>query len=58
MMAQLGLNVLDVEHHREGVARLHLDQVELAVTVETRGPEHRDECLAALAEQGLRFTVL
>lgn len=57
MLAELELNVLDVEHHREGV-RLDVDEVELAVTVETRGPDHRDECLRALRDRGLRFRVL
>ena len=32
-------------------------EVELAVIVETRGPDHRDQCLRALREQGLTFTV-
>jgi threonine dehydratase len=58
MLADLGLNVLAIEHHREGVASLDLDQVELAVTVETRGHDHRDDCLAALAAKGLRLRVL
>jgi threonine dehydratase len=58
ILADLGLNVLDVEHHREGVAKLDVDEVELAVIVETRGPAHRDECLRALRDHGLTFTVL
>jgi threonine dehydratase len=57
-LADLGLNVLDVEHHREGVAKLDVDEVELAVTVETRGPEHCDDCLRARREQGWSITVL
>jgi threonine dehydratase len=51
-LADLGLNVLDVEHHREGLSALDLDEVELAVTVETRGPDHRDLCLRAVRDQG------
>jgi threonine dehydratase len=58
ILADLGLNVLDVEHHREGVAKRDVDQVELAVTVETRGPAHREECLRALRDLGLSFVVL
>jgi threonine dehydratase len=57
-LADLGLNVLAVEHHREGVVKLDLDQVELDVTVETRGPEHCDACLAALRAKGWSLTVL
>jgi threonine dehydratase len=40
LLAELGLNVLDVEHHRVGVA-VGIDQVELLVTLETRDPDHR-----------------
>ena len=40
-LAAMGLNVLDVEHHRSGLA-LGIDEVEVIVTLETRGPEHRD----------------
>jgi threonine dehydratase len=56
-LGELGLNVLDVEHHREGLSRLDLDEVELAVTVETRGPDHRDEALAELARRGFSVRV-
>jgi threonine dehydratase len=57
VLAELGLNVLDVEHHREGLATLDVDEVELAVTVETRGPEDRDACLRALHARGWRVRV-
>jgi threonine dehydratase len=40
LLAELGLNVLDVEHHRVGGA-VGLDQVELLLTLETRDPDHR-----------------
>jgi threonine dehydratase len=40
LLAELGLNVLDVEHHRVGVA-VGIDQVELLLTLETRDPDHR-----------------
>ena len=39
-VADLGLNVLEVEHHRVGL-ELGLDKVEVWLTVETRDPEHR-----------------
>jgi len=50
-VAEMGLNVLSVEHHRSGVA-LPLDRVEVLVTVETRDPEHRDEVVAGLRGAG------
>jgi threonine dehydratase len=56
-LGELGLNVLDVEHHREGLSSLDVDEVELAVTVETRGPDHRDEALAELARRGINVRV-
>ena len=57
MLGELGLNVLDVEHHREGLRSLDVDEVELAVTVETRGPDHRDHALSELARRGLHVRV-
>jgi threonine dehydratase len=57
VLAELGLNVLDVEHHREGINTLDVEEVELAVTVETRGTEHRDVCLAAMERRGWRVRV-
>jgi threonine dehydratase len=46
-LAAADANVLDVVHERTG-ARLHLDEVEVALQVETRGAEHCDRVLAQL----------
>jgi threonine dehydratase len=51
VLAGLGLNVLDVEHHRSGLD-LPVDVVEVRLTLETRDPAHRDEVRAALAAAG------
>jgi threonine dehydratase len=50
-IAQLELNILDVDHHRER-ASLDLEEVEVAITVETRGQEHRRAALRSLRERG------
>lgn len=50
-VASLGLNVLEVEHHRVGL-RLGVDKVEVALTLETRDPGHVTEVLDALRAQG------
>jgi threonine dehydratase len=50
VLAGTGANVLDVEHVRTG-PKLHLDEVEVALQLETRGPDHCDEVLAALRGQ-------
>ncbi|GIH72944.1 threonine ammonia-lyase [Sphaerimonospora thailandensis] len=50
-LAELGVNVLDVVHERVG-SRLHLDEVEVLLQLETRGPRHCDEVLAALRRDG------
>jgi threonine dehydratase len=50
-LAALGANVLDVEHVRTG-PRLHIDEVEVALQVETRGPSHCDEVLSRLRSAG------
>lgn len=51
VVARLGLNVLDVEHHRTGV-RIGVDQVEVLMVVETRNPDHRNDVLATLHNEG------
>jgi threonine dehydratase len=55
-LAASGANVLDVEHQRNG-AHLHLDEVEVALQLETRGQEHCDAVLAALRAAGYRKVV-
>jgi threonine dehydratase len=50
-LAEVEANVLDVEHVRTG-PRLHLDEVEVAIQLETRGPAHCDEVLAHLRKSG------
>ena len=51
VLADSGANVLDVEHLRTG-PKLHLDEVEVALQLETRGAGHCDEVLAALRGEG------
>ena len=54
LLARLGdldANVLDVEHvHTD--PRLRVDEVDVALRLETRGPDHCDEVLAALRASG------
>ena len=52
-LAHLGLNVLDVEHHRSG-RELGVAEVEVQITVETRDFEHHAEVLTALTSLGYR----
>jgi len=47
-VAELSLNVLDVEHHRAG-AGLRLNEVEVLLTLETRDPDHRHQIADAVA---------
>ena len=44
-------NVVEIEHNRFD-PELSVDEVDIVVQVETRGPEHRDELLRQLAESG------
>ena len=48
VLAGSAANVLDVEHRRTGQG-LHVDEVEVWVQVETRGPDHSGHVLDALA---------
>jgi threonine dehydratase len=50
-LAATDANVLEVVHERES-ARLHLDEVEVALRVETRGAAHREEILHRLRAAG------
>ncbi|MBK6669152.1 MAG: threonine ammonia-lyase [Actinobacteria bacterium] len=50
-VADMGLNVLDVEHHRSGMS-LPISTVEVLVVVETRDHEHRASVLAELRDRG------
>jgi threonine dehydratase len=50
-LADLGANVLDVGHERLA-PRLHVDEVEVVLQVETRGPAHCGEVIAALRAAG------
>jgi threonine dehydratase len=50
-LADLGANVLEVGHDRLG-PRLHVDEVEVVLQVETRGPEHCAEVISALRSAG------
>ncbi len=50
-VARTGLNVLAVEHHREGV-RVGIDEAEVLLTLETRDPAHRLEVIDRLREAG------
>jgi threonine dehydratase len=51
LVAGAGVNILAVDHQREG-ARLHVDEVEVALTLETRDPAHRLEALDLLRRAG------
>ena len=56
LVAELGANVLDVEHSRT-TSHLDLGEVEVALSVETRGEEHRTELLSALRSAGHRLAL-
>ncbi|MEV6982843.1 threonine ammonia-lyase [Sphaerisporangium sp. NPDC051017] len=53
-LADLGANVLDVGHERVN-PRLHLDEAEVLLHLETRGPVHCDEVLAGLRRFGYKL---
>ena len=49
--ASVDANVLDVEHLRTS-AEIRVDQVEIGLVLETRGPEHQSRVLEALRAKG------
>jgi threonine dehydratase len=50
-IAEYGANVVDVVHRRND-PRLRLGDVEIALSVETRGAEHSDQLVSALRQAG------
>jgi len=54
-LGSVDANVLDVVHERTS-ARLHLDEVEVAMQLETRGPEHSAQVLSRLRDKGYSLT--
>ena len=54
-LAALGANVLDVAHERLA-PRLHVDEAEVVLQIETRGPEHCGEVIGALRAAGYTLT--
>ncbi len=50
-LAEMEVNVIDVVHERVG-ARLDLDEAEVLLHLETRGPAHCDEVLGRLRSEG------
>jgi len=55
-LAAADANVLDVVHERTG-AQLHVDEVEVALQLETRGPEHRARVLSCLRKAGYPLSI-
>ena len=54
-LAEHGANVVDVSHRRQN-PRLRLGEVEVALSVETRGAEHSDRLVTALRAAGYTVT--
>jgi threonine dehydratase len=50
-IAEIGINVLAVEHHRAGV-QVGIGEVEVLFTLETRDDRHREQVVAALRDAG------
>ncbi|MQY03944.1 threonine ammonia-lyase [Actinomadura macrotermitis] len=54
-LAGLGVNVLDVMHERVA-ARLHVEEAEVLMHLETRGTEHSEGVIARLRAEGYTIT--
>ncbi|MGH2756328.1 MAG: threonine ammonia-lyase, partial [Actinomycetota bacterium] len=51
LVAELGANVVGVEHRREGV-EMHFDEVDVALQIETKGSEHTEQVIGRLGGAG------
>jgi threonine dehydratase len=56
LVAGAGANLVSLEHVREAVP-LHVHETGVALTLETRGPDHTEELLAALRGAGYELNV-
>ncbi len=52
VLADMGVNVILMEHHRSGASDLSFNEVEVQLTLETRDPSQRDEVIANLRHLG------
>ena len=57
-IAEVGVNVVGIEHRREGVLHSSLTDVEVSLQVELRGPDHIRELIARLEQEGYEVTPL
>ncbi|MBE1534116.1 threonine dehydratase [Actinomadura algeriensis] len=55
-LAELGVNVLDVMHERMA-ARLHVEEAEVLMHLETRGADHSEDVIGRLREKGYTLTL-
>ncbi|TDE27348.1 threonine ammonia-lyase [Actinomadura sp. 6K520] len=55
-LAELGVNVLDVMHERVA-ARLHVEEAEVLMHLETRGSGHSEDVIGRLREKGYTLTL-
>jgi threonine dehydratase len=55
LVAELGANVIDVEHLRDGMD-LHVRETAVQLVLQTRGPDHDERILAAVREAGYKPT--
>ncbi|WP_030165330.1 threonine ammonia-lyase [Spirillospora albida] len=54
-LAELGVNVLDVMHERVA-ARLHVEEAEVLMHLETRGSAHSEDVIGRLRDKGYTLT--
>jgi threonine dehydratase len=55
VLAALGLNVVEVDHHRAGAGLPTVDAVEVEIALETRDRAHQDEARRAIIDAGFRL---
>jgi threonine dehydratase len=56
VISGLGINVVQIDHHREGTAPREVDEVYVELALETRNHEHQQEARRAIAVAGFRLS--
>jgi threonine dehydratase len=56
VITDLGINVVEIDHHRAGTAPREVDEVYVELALETRNHEHQQEARRAIAAAGFRVS--
>lgn len=57
-LAEMNLNVVLIEHHKQGLSGLGVNEVEVLLTLETKNPDQHAEIVAELTQRGFQTELM